>query len=73
MIVINSSTIRMDSTYWVVTLLAYQFGRIVFLPLTDKRQQCEHVREQHDLLAEKVRYKDLSGELDQTFAELTGY
>ncbi|KAF5395088.1 hypothetical protein PHET_07949 [Paragonimus heterotremus] len=26
-----------------------------------------------DLLAEKVRYKDLSGELDQTFAELTGY
>lgn len=26
-----------------------------------------------DLLAEKERYKALSGELDQTFAELTGY
>ncbi|KAH8849239.1 Tropomyosin, partial [Schistosoma japonicum] len=27
----------------------------------------------NDLLAEKERYKALSGELDQTFAELTGY
>ncbi|KAA0193854.1 Tropomyosin [Fasciolopsis buskii] len=35
------------------------------------QNEVDHLED--DLLAEKVRYKDLSGELDQTFAELTGY
>jgi len=35
--------------------------------------QSEVDRIEDDLLAEKEKYKALSGELDQTFAELTGY
>ncbi|KAH8849254.1 Tropomyosin [Schistosoma japonicum] len=35
------------------------------------QNEVDHLED--DLLAEKERYKALSGELDQTFAELTGY
>ncbi|VDO58954.1 unnamed protein product [Schistosoma margrebowiei] len=37
------------------------------------RRLMEIKKAKDDLLAEKERYKALSGELDQTFAELTGY
>ena len=60
----NVSSILADELYWVVILseaLAHsRFQLTIFYP-------------SDELLAEKMRYKNISDELDTTFAELAGY